>query len=267
MTIMVITDKEFELFQQLIYNTAGINMAVSKKSLVNGRLAKRVKFFELDSFTEYFELLSRPNSDELQVAIDLLTTNETFFFREAKHFDFLQEKIVPSLRNQSLRVWSAASSSGEEAYTVAMVLAAHRLNPNWEVVGTDISTRMVNKANQGQYPIERAEKIPLHYLKKYGLKGTGAENGSFIFDSSLSSKVSFMHANLRSDLSKLGRFDVIFLRNVLIYFNLEIKQQVVDRVLRQLKPGGYLMISHTESLNELTSDLIQVAPSIYHKKA
>lgn len=261
----VISDREFSLFQKMIYEAAGINMSSAKKALVGGRLAKRVKHYKLESYGDYFKLLSSPSSSEFQIAVDLLTTNETFFFREPKHFDFLKEKVLPSWGAGSRRLWSAASSSGEEAYTMAMVMAEHALTYDWEIVGSDLSTRVLERAQGAHYAIERADKIPSNYLSNYCLKGVGSQEGTFIICKSLRQRVNFVHANLKSDLSHLGAFDVIFLRNVLIYFDLATKQKVINRLLRQLKSGGYLMIGHSESLHGVTESLQTVQPSIYLK--
>lgn len=258
-------DSEFTLFQKMIYETAGINMSSAKKALVSGRLIKRLKHYGLASYEDYFHLLYRDNGNEMQIAIDLLTTNETFFFREPKHFDFLRDKILPEWRGGPHRVWSAASSSGEEAYTLAMLLAEHSPVTNWEIVGTDISTRVLDRARSAHYAIERSENIPRHYLNKYCLKGTGSQDGTFLVGKELRERVKFFHANLKSELTNLGSFDVIFLRNVLIYFDMPTKQHVVTRLVRQLKPGGYLMVGHSESLNGVNNEVKVVMPSIYRK--
>jgi chemotaxis protein methyltransferase CheR len=265
MDALVLKDSEFVLFQKMIYETAGINMSPAKKALVSGRLAKRVKHYGLSSFGEYFKLLDGNKGGEFQTAVDLLTTNETFFFREPKHFDFLRERILPHWLSGARRIWSAASSSGEEAYTLAMVLAEHARTPDWEIVGTDISTRVLEKARSGHYLMERAKNVPELYLKKYCLKGTGSQDGTFLVGKELRQRVSFQHANLKQDLSKIGSFDLIMLRNVLIYFDIETKQQVVAQVLRRLKPGGYLMVGHSESLNGVNNEVTVIVPSVYRK--
>ena len=258
-------DSEFRLFQKMIYDTAGINMTGAKKALVSGRLAKRLRDLGLNSYAEYFALLKHQDNGEQQVAIDLLTTNETYFFRESKHFDFLCEQILPNFTTGARRVWSAASSSGEEAYTLAMVLSEHCPVNEWAIVGTDISTQVLDKARLAQYPMSRAEKIPQMYLKEYCRKGVGDQSGTFIIANELRSRVGFVHANLKSDLTRLGSFDVIFLRNVLIYFDIVTKKQVVENVSRQLKPGGFLIVGHSESINGITNDLTSVSPSVYQK--
>jgi chemotaxis protein methyltransferase CheR len=262
---IVMGDNEFAQFQKMLYDITGINMTGAKKALVTGRLAKRLRHYGLASYAEYFQLLKNVANGEQQIAIDLLTTNETYFFRESKHFDFLREVILPKWKTGARRIWSAASSSGEEAYTLSMVLSEHCSVKEWAIVGTDICTEVIDKARLAQYPIERTGNIPEIYLKKYCLKGVGSQDGTFIITNELRSRVGFVHANLKSDLTRLGIFDVIFLRNVLIYFDMPTKKQVVDNLCQQLKPGGFLIVGHSETLNGITSDLKVVAPSVYEK--
>jgi chemotaxis protein methyltransferase CheR len=263
----ILSDQEFRQFQAMIYDIAGISMAPAKKPLVSGRLAKRIKQHGLNSYGEYFRILMHPGQrDELQAAIDLLTTNETYFFREPKHFDFLRQQL-PALQRpgKPIRIWSAASSSGEEPYTIAMVLADVLGEGAWEVTGSDISKRVLEKARTGHYPMKRIEGIPQQYLKRFCLKGVGPQAGTFLIDRSLRDQVSFMQVNLNETLPRLGEFDVIFLRNVMIYFDLETKRQVVERMLPLLRPGGYFVVSHSESLNGISDALRIVTPSIYRK--
>ena len=262
-----ISDTEFTRFQRFIYDAAGITMSPAKKALVCGRLAKRLQANELKSFGEYFELLSSGRAaDEVQTAVDLLTTNETYFFREPKHFELLRTiATAAAARAQSFRVWSAASSSGEECYSIAMVLADCLGARNWEVVGSDISKRVLQRARAGHYPLERTRHIPPAYLKRFCLRGTGDQDGTLLVERSLRNRVSFTQVNLNADLPNLGLFDVIFLRNVMIYFNGDTKRQVVARVLAMLKPGGHFCIGHSESLNDINNSVQQLAPSIYLK--
>ncbi|CAH0355719.1 protein-glutamate O-methyltransferase CheR [Aquabacterium sp. CECT 9606] len=261
-----ITDQEFNRFQRFIYDAAGITMASSKKALVSGRLSKRLQARQLKSFTEYFNLLSSGQAkDEVQTAIDLLTTNETYFFREPKHFELLKSLAQAHKPGQPFRVWSAASSTGEEAYSMAMVLADTLGNSPWEILGSDISTRVLQRARAGHFPMERARNIPQPYLKRYCLKGFDEQEGTMLVEKSLRQRVRFFQANLNEPLPQLGQFDVIFLRNVMIYFNGDTKRQVVARVISMLKPGGYFCIGHSESLNDISDALLTVAPSIYRK--
>jgi chemotaxis protein methyltransferase CheR len=266
--IEAISDQEFGLFQRLIYKIAGISLADSKKVLLVGRLQKRLQHYQLESFSQYYRMLAKGESpDELQMMVNLLTTNETYFFREPQHFDFVRDEILAK-RNDSgmLRVWSAASSSGEEAYTLAMLLAEHLNNAPWEVVGSDISTKVLDKARRGLYQLGRHEGIPPKFLSKYCLKGVRSQAGSFLIVPELRQHVSFRQANLTQPLdSSFGLFEVIFLRNVMIYFDMETKRKVVDNLLPHLRPGGHLIIGHSESLNNITCGLQAVKPTIYRK--
>lgn len=264
----VITDQEFALFQRLIYKIAGISLADSKKVLVSGRLQRRLRHYELDSFSQYHRLVtSSQNAGELQTMVDLLTTNETYFFREPRHFDFLRDRILAKRpRQTTFRVWSAASSSGEEAYTIAMVLAEHLPNTPWEIIGSDISTQVLAKAAAGHYPLERHEGIPPAFLAKYCLKGVRAQAGTFLITPALRSRVSFHQVNLTQNIPEsLGEFDVIFLRNVMIYFDNDTKSKVIANLHPRLKSGGHFIVGHSETLNRLTDSLTLVQPTIYRK--
>lgn len=264
-----ISDTEFAQFQRFIFDAAGITMADAKKALVTGRLGKRVAHHGLDSFGAYFQLLSSgKHRDEVQMAVDLLTTNETYFFREMKHFEFLRaQALAARSRPQPFRLWSAASSSGEEAYSMAMVLADCMQTTPWEIVGTDISTRVIEGAQRALYTMERGRHIPPDYLRRFCRKGTGQFDGHLLIDRSLRSKVNFRTANLNDTLPEQGQFDIVFLRNVMIYFNNETKRQVVARVISTIKPGGYFCVGHSESLNDITNAVQMVAPAIYRKGA
>jgi chemotaxis protein methyltransferase CheR len=213
-------------------------------------------------------LVSGREPEEVQTAVDLLTTNETYFFREPKHFDLLKSLASAahaSRRSPPFRVWSAASSSGEESYSMAMVLADCLGSAPWEVVGSDISTRVLRRARNAHYTMERARHIPPAYLKRFCMRGMSEQEGTLLIDRPLRSRVSFAQVNLNSELPDLGLFDVIFLRNVMIYFNGDTKREVVARVLSLLKPGGHFCIGHSESLNDISDAVVQLAPSIYRK--
>jgi chemotaxis protein methyltransferase CheR len=267
MSSITLSDQEFALFQDFIYEAAGITLSAAKKALVGGRLAKRVHRCALDSYGAYFRLLSSGTApDEVQMAVDLLTTNETYFFRESKHFDFLGEQAAAAGRgSQPFRVWSAACSTGEEAWSIAMVLADRLEGRPWEIVGSDISARVLPCARAGHYSMERTSNIPASYLKRFCLKGTGAHQGTLLVEKSLRSRTQFIQVNLNEPLPAMGLFDIVFLRNVMIYFNADTKRQVIARLLAQLKPGGYFLIGHSETLNDLTTAVKAVAPAIYRK--
>jgi chemotaxis protein methyltransferase CheR len=263
-----LSDTDFTRFQRFIYDAAGITMSSGKKALVSGRLAKRLQAHRLTSFGDYFELLASGEAvSEVQMAVDLLTTNETYFFREPKHFELLRRLATQARgRAEPFRVWSAASSSGEECYSIAMVLAdVLGTGPGWEVMGTDISQRVLQRARTGHYPLERTRHIPQDYLKKFCLRGFNEQEGTLLVERALRQRVTFAHVNLNEDLPRLGSFDVVFLRNVMIYFSAETKREVVARVLGALKPGGHFLIGHSESLNDISTAVRQLAPSVYAK--
>ena len=260
-------DNEFRQFQSWLHASTGINLSSAKKALVAGRLSKRLKLLDITSFGDYFKFIQQQSAaDELQTAIDLLTTNETYFFREPKHFDFMREKIIPNIAPaKTFRVWSAASSSGEEAYSIAMTIANQTTSAPWEVFGSDISTQVLQLARSGHYPIARARTIPNAYLSKYCLKGTGTQEGTFLIDRNLRNHVSFAQINLNEPLPDVGQFDLIFIRNVMIYFDHDTKCRVIERLVPQLKSGGYLFVSHSESLNGISDKFNLISPSIYRK--
>jgi len=269
MQLNTLSDLEFAKLQRLIFDIAGIHLAPSKKVMVAGRLAKRLKSRGLSSYGEYCRLLlSGEDRAELQLAVDLLTTNETYFFREPKHFEFLRDQILVRRKpGQPFRVWSAACSSGEEPYSVAMLLADQLGEADWRVVASDLSTQVLAKARNGVYPVAAAEKIPPAYLKRYCLKGVGEQEGRLLVDRPLRERIEFRQINLNEPLPRLDSFDVIFLRNVMIYFQAATKAQVVARVAERLKPGGHLFIGHSESLHGLTRDLQPVQPAVYRRPA
>jgi chemotaxis protein methyltransferase CheR len=266
--VIEISEHEFGQFQRFIYEAAGISLSSGKKALVCARLARRVEHHELGSYGEYFELLASGRAPaEVQVAVDALTTNETYFFREPKHFDWLKRAADGQRdRSEPFRVWSAASSTGEEAYSVAMVLAERLGALPWEVVGSDISARVLSNARRGHYPIERASHIPEAYLKRFCLRGIGEQRGTLLIQKELRRRVSFTQVNLNTALPQLGPFDVIFLRNVMIYFNDDTKRRVVTRLVAQLKPHGALLIGHSETLHGISEAVQAVAPAIYVRR-
>ncbi len=268
----LITAREFKLFQSLMFRQAGVSLGPSKRSLVSGRLGQRLKLRNCADFTAYYDLVVQ-DAEERQSAVNLLTTNETYFFREPRHFDFLADTVLPQyLRERrghgaGFRIWSAACSSGEEAYSSAMV-AAHCLgDTGWTVVGSDLNTDVLRRAALGHYGLARTEGLPPHLLRQFCLKGTGRQAGTLLITRKLRSRMDFRQINLNAPLPELKPFDVIFLRNVMIYFSAETKAQVVRRLSDRLRPGGYLFIGHSESLNGISHGLKQIAPSIFQRPA
>jgi chemotaxis protein methyltransferase CheR len=262
-----LTDAEFTRIRAMAKRLAGITIAPTKKALITGRWGRRLAHHGCKSYAEYLEFLSSVQAgDELQTSLDLLTTNETNFFREPKHFDFLRTEVLPkSKRGATFRVWSAACSSGEEPYSVAMLLAAELTDGNWEVLGTDISGRVLATAKAGLYDMERGKPIPPDYLQRFCLKGTGPQAGKFMIDRPLRDRVKFARANLNEPLPDFGQFDVILLRNVMIYFDADTKSKVVSHLVPALRSGGHFIIGHCDTLTGVPHALTACSASVYRK--
>ncbi|MBK8394486.1 MAG: protein-glutamate O-methyltransferase CheR [Leptospiraceae bacterium] len=263
-----IKDNEFKLFQNLIYELAGLSMTVVKKPLVGNRLVKRLRYYEVESFLEYYEILiDKEYEHERQIFVDLMTTNETSFFREQVHFDFMVTNIIGRIKSDEIfRVWSAACSSGEEPYSIGMLLEDKLKSDHWQIIASDISSRVLEKSMEGLYPIDKSEKIPMDYLKKYCLKGIKDKTGYFKISDGIRSKIQFRPINLNEHFPNIGKFAVIFLRNVMIYFNKETRIKLISKMASKLNEGGYLFIGHSETLLDITDELVMVKPTIYRKK-
>lgn len=266
---MQISDTAFKKIKELVNKTSGIYLSDLKKQMVASRLVKRIRHYNNISYDQYYEICLRDNA-ELQIMIDIITTNETSFFREKVHFDFMKNQIIPKFKDSKLRVWSAAASIGAEAYSIAMMaddLLASK-NISLEVVGTDINTDVIQKAKIGLYPMSFASSIDSKYLKAYCLQGFDAHEGYFLIDDYLRKKCSFLNANLMVAPSpQIGKFDIIFLRNMLIYFDGPNKKIIVENVTKALKHGGYLFLGHSETLSNVTNVVKQVQPTIYKREA
>ena len=265
-TSVKLSDAEFNAYQDLVYEVAGISLKDKKKPLLTGRLSKRLRYHKIPNYTDYLKLVQN-DAHELQMMIDLVSTNETSFFREEKHFHFL-ENYVKNLdpRRGPFRIWSAACSSGMEAYTTAMVMAESGVKFPWEILGTDISTRIVEKARKALYPIDAANRIPPNYLKKYCRKGVRDMSGYMLIDKKLRASAKFQYMNLNDQpWPDVGLFDVIFLRNVMIYFDKPTKQRLISNIVQRLKHDGYLFVGHSENLLGIPTTLKTVQPSVYRK--
>jgi len=263
---IILQENEFITVQKLIFQEVGIDLQSSKRLLVQSRLLKRLLFYKFDSYLEYIRLV-QINAQERIEMINLITTNETYFFRELDHFEFLQKVIIPNHPfKQKFRFWSAAASVGAEAYSTAMLLDKTMAKSDWEVVGTDINTEVIKKARIGLYPEKWADKIPLELKKQYCLRGRGKHEGQFLMDRGLVENMDFRVGNLMKFNAEVGKFDVIFLRNVLIYFDDETKQMVVDYVLKNLHIGGYFVISQTENLNMIKVPSLEAVETSVYKK-
>jgi len=308
------SDKIFLRFSNFIRTELGINMTDAKKVMLQARLQKRMRKLGITTFSEYYDYVFSPQGveKELPNMIDVVTTNKTDFFREAQHFDYLIQKVLPELirkiynplrkeqkkkalflkgeensfvkteqgffspDNESedifkkkIMVWSAGCSSGEEAYTLAMVLSEFSEKVpmfNFSVLGTDISTKVLREADAGIYPHERVEPVPLMLRKKYLLKSKDKSKGLVRIAPELRALVKFRRINLMSyDFGMREMMDIIFCRNVLIYFDRKTQQGVLNRICRHLKPGGYIFMGHSETLSGLDLPLMPVTSTVYKK--
>jgi chemotaxis protein methyltransferase CheR len=261
---------DFDQIRKMVYEFCGVDLT-GKQVLVGTRLGKRVRDLGFDSFDKYCEhVRSEKSGAAFSMMIDTLTTNHTSFFREQQHFDFLKKSIVPSLpANSPIAIWSAACSSGEEPYTIAFSLvealgasAFHRTT----ILATDISTRVLERAKLGLYPAARLDKLPPAVRRECLLKGTGQYADQCLVKREVKSLIEFRHFNLLDECSSFGPFHVIFCRNVMIYFDQQTQQTVVNSLASRLLPGGYLLIGHSESLNGIDHPLQYISPATYRKK-
>jgi chemotaxis protein methyltransferase CheR len=261
---MTLSTQGFEQVTRLFQQVSGIRLTEAKRQLVIGRLHKLAEEHGSASLDQYVQsLVQGADPDEVVKVVDKLTTNETYFFREPAHFNVLGDLLAARTSKEEFRVWSAASSSGEEAYSIAMLLAERLGQAPWRVLGTDLSTAMVDSARRAMYPLERARNVPPHFLKRFCLKGQPPYDGHLLICRELRERVRFEGANLKRELPNIGLFDVIFLRNVLIYFEAPAKREIVQRVMRQLKPDGLLFTGHAESLANLDLGLRSTQPAVY----
>lgn len=253
-----------------MYEAAGLSYNESKKSLIHSRLAPRIQKLGVGSFASYIEILEdESEAAEFQMAVDLLTTNETYFFREPKHYDLLQQELPNFADKSALSVWSAASSFGDEAYSTAMLLndlqISGRIGAGWSILATDISHRVLLSAKEGIFPQDRLRAVSPERLRRYCLRGEGESEGQVMLQDKIRERVKFGQLNLCKPFSGLGPFDVIFLRNVLIYFDPETKVDVVDRVLALLKPRGLFFLGTAEGRVPCKTPLQTVAPGAFRK--
>ncbi len=269
--VAALTDREFEAFQRLVHAEAGIWLAPVKRALLVGRLARRLRELGLGSYGDYHDLVVADPAEKVRM-LDAICTNETHFFREPRHFELLQERVFPEWRAAAdagrrprrVRVWSAACSTGEEPYSIAMALLA-AFPSGWDlhVLASDLSTKVLDRARAAVWPIEKATEIPEPHRKAFMLRGYGAHEGEMKAGPELRALISFDRVNLNGDAWPAGPFDLVFCRNVLIYFDRATKVRVVERLLGRLDPAGYLCLGHAESLGGLTARARAVVPTVY----
>ena len=264
-----LTDIHYNMLCRIIYDTAGIHLGDNKKELIHARLCKIMRKRNINGFRDYLNILKNDETeDELIGLLDAISTNVTHFFREEKHFDFLVQHLPERGFNGNLRIWSAGCSSGEEPYSIAITLLEHivkSLSPAAFILATDISTKVLKRAVTGIYPLKAADKVDQVIIKKYFLKGKGSAEGMIRLKKEIVNMVTFQRLNLIEPFPFRQEFDIIFCRNVMIYFDSATRKNTVQKFYETLNPGGYLIIGHSESLNGIQHSFNYIQPTIYRK--
>lgn len=263
----ILSDREIERVIELARRTCGIDLSRGKRDLIQARLGKKIRQGNFASFKHYYDHVTADTTgEELIALLDALTTNFTSFLREPAHFDFLRKTILPELTGE-IRIWSAACSTGEEPYTIAMTLL-DELGPaaataRTRILASDISSRALSAAERGVYEASRFRDFPQAWLSKYLLRGSGSAAGWFRVKPVVRRLIEFRRLNLIQPFPSIPAFHVIFCRNVMIYFNKETQGQLVNRLAAFLEPAGWLLIGHAESLTGLNHPCQYVQPAVY----
>ncbi len=275
-TLSALTNAEFDKLSRFIYEQSGIKMSYAKKNMVEARLRKRLKELNLDSYSDYYAFLFSDDGKDFEVTnmVDVITTNKTDFFREPKQFSFLMDRALPELLardrtgiQKPLKVWSAGCSTGEEPYTLSIVLnefANENKNYSFSILATDISTRVLEKAKLGIYDEERIVPVPDELVKKYFLKSKDKQKKLVRLIPEIRNSVNFQWLNfMDSDFGLEKNFDIIFCRNVIIYFDKATQDRLIEKLITHIKPGGFLFLGHSESIFNGNLPVVQMAASTY----
>jgi chemotaxis protein methyltransferase CheR len=269
-----LSTKDLNRVAALIYDNAGIKLDIDKKVMLEGRLRRRMTDLKIDNYRNYVQYLfsdGRHEAEELVLLIDAVSTNKTDFFRESDHFEFLVAKALPELlenRNREIVIWSAGCSTGEEPYTMAIILTEYaRTHPGvqFRVLATDISTGVLGRAKQAVYTTEVVEPVPPELRKKYFMRSKNKETNLMRVVPELREVVEFQRVNLMEDFSFPEKADIIFCRNVIIYFDKQTQEKLFAKFARQLNDDGFIFIGHSESLNHMDVPLVSIAPAVYRK--
>ncbi|MEY4605198.1 MAG: hypothetical protein RIT43_2490 [Bacteroidota bacterium] len=271
-----LSDRDFDRLSQFIYTNYGIKLPLNKKIMLQSRLKSRLKENGMATFKEYCDLVLSGKGGEAEIInmIDVVSTNKTDFYREAIHFDFLKQHALPEMVLEQglnhIKVWSSACSSGEEPYTLTFVLSEFRESHSqfdFSVLGTDISTRILDKARTAIYPMERVDVVPLAEKKKYLLRSKDQENPMIRIIPELRAKTRYARLNLIDDTYNgiPKDFDLLFCRNVLIYFDRPTQEKVIHKLCAHLRTGGYFFLGHSESISAMDVPLKQIKPTIFQK--
>ncbi len=268
--IRPMSSAEFARIRQLAFDTCGMDFGESKKDMIASRLDRTLRKLSLSSFQDYYlHVRDDLSGSALRDFIDALATNHTNFLREADHFAFLREKFGRiSFRGRPIRIWSAACSTGEEPYSIAMTMLdqrRHEMIAGFEVLASDISTRALGSARTGIYVSDKLRDLPTPWLTEFFDCGTGRWSGWMKIKKAVRDTIRFERFNLLDSASHFGTFDVIFCRNVMLYFSRTTQEGIVNRMTERLNPGGYLLTGHTESLMGIPHDLLYVQPAAYQK--
>ncbi len=265
-----LTEKQYNKLSRLIYDTGGIHLGDNKKELVHARLSKVLRKRSISCFDDYISILENDSTgEELVGLLDAISTNVTHFFRESQHFDFLVSRIPEFMDRKGMRIWSAGCSSGEEPYTLAITMLEYfpeKQVPHHRIMATDLSTKVLNTARSGVYPMKSVEKISPELVKKYFLKGKNAREGLVRVKKEVARLVEFRRLNLIEPIPFREEFDIIFCRNVMIYFDTATREAITSKYYDALVPGGYLIIGHSESMNSFKHNYQYVQPTIYRKQ-
>ena len=268
--LLPLSDREFRGFRDLIYRESGIHISEHKRELLTARLSRRIRSLGMTRFGEYLALVENESPERVEM-LDRVVTNETRFFREPKQFEFLETTVLPAWRAEAerggrarrVRVWSAGCSTGQEPYSIAMTLLASLEGWDVEILASDISGRVLRHALAGLWPIEKSSEIPDHYLRTFMLRGVRSHSGTMLAGERVRGAIRFQRVNLHDELPDFGMFDLVFCRNVLIYFDVASRTKAVSRMLGRLVPSGFLFLGHSESLLSSGLRLRAVSPSVY----
>jgi chemotaxis protein methyltransferase CheR len=275
----VLSDADFRRLSAFIESELGIRMPATKRVMLESRLQKRLRKFGFDSYKAYVDFVfsEEGRESELINMIDAVTTNKTDFFREAEHFDYLVSKILPAAEARDgagiarpFDLWSAGCSTGEEPYTIAMVLEERRcLEPrfSYRIFASDLSTQVLDKAREAVYEASKAEVVPMSFKKKYMLRSKAQDKSLVRMKPEIRSRVSFARINFMDDSYPVAEtFDVVFCRNVIIYFERAIQEAILKKLCAHIRPGGWLILGHSETLTGMSMPLRGVAPTIYERR-
>jgi chemotaxis protein methyltransferase CheR len=267
-----LTESQFNRFRGVVYQESGIKLSESKRALMQARLMKRMRELRISGYEDYYNFLVDNYQEEVVNLINCITTNKTDYFREPKHFQFLTEVVLPEfdrMKKKDIRIWSAGCSTGEEPYSIAITLMEYfrgRAMPEVRILATDIDTQVLAKGSAGVYKAEILEAVDADLARKYFLRGRGEYEGSFMVKDSLKKLVYFRRLNLLNESYPMSRkFDVIFCRNVIIYFDRESQKRLFERFYRYLDGDGYLFVGHSETLTGVTDKFYFVKNTIYRK--